>query len=246
MSFSSLQIRYQTARSLPAPYAYFLTLTARPSSDRTVGIDLAITYPDRDDIADDELIAEGYTRDDDYSWEGQLPEAWLMSLTDLIAKIRLQPSNEDDLGDDDDFWDVAISTSNGNRHGSPQQTDEWQYLLQELIQATYEVSGRERPFELTYLHGSSMDEVEVQVTASFAKRSVTVLRIQNRQQSSQTMPWETLQKLMSQVYAHEFNPDEAQTKRPDRVGHWLKLGPAEWYNINKLQSLIPVFTKLCL
>ena len=76
MSFQRLQIRYQTARSLPAPYAYFYTLTAKPAGASEVQIDLAITYPDRDDIDDDELIAEGFTRNDDLTWSGGYPKPW--------------------------------------------------------------------------------------------------------------------------------------------------------------------------
>ncbi|GAB3546175.1 hypothetical protein [Spirosoma fluminis] len=239
MAFKTLQIRYQTARSLPAPYAYFYTLTAKPISSDSVQLDLSVTYPDRDDIDDDELIAEGYTRDDDFSWSGRLPKAWLQTLANLVTQTRLQPLDEDTLGEDDDFWDVTIEQSSGTRQqGRPIKPDDWQYLMQELMQAVYESMGKERPFELSYLNlNSQKGDADVHLTASFTERSVTVVTTQNRREQRKTLPWSALQRLMADVYAHEYDPDEAQLKRPKQDGHWLNLGTDEWYNISGLPGL---------
>jgi hypothetical protein len=239
MSFKSLQIRFQTARSLPAPYAYFYTLTAKPIGSDGLQIDLAITYPDREDIDEDELIAEGYTRDDDFTWAGRLPKAWLQTVDQQVSKPRLQPLDEDALSEDDDFWDITIVTSPGEQQqGRPTKPDDWHYLVQELMQAAYEAIGKERPFELSYLNlNSQKGDVEVQVTASFAERSVKVISKQNRQEQAKTIPWTALQRLMTEVYRHDYDPDEAQLKRPKRDGHWLNLGTEEWYDISTLPTL---------
>ena len=239
MSFKSLQIRYQTARSLPAPYAYFYTLTARPVASNGLQVDLAITYPDRDDIDDDELIAEGFTRDDDFSWSGKLPKPWLDTVTNLTGKTRLQPLDEELLGEDDDFWDITLETDQtGSQQGIPKNADEWHYLVQELMQAAYESIGRERPFELTYIDLSNRQrDAELQLTASFAERTVTLRTREDRREQSRTLPWSTLQKVMSQVYEHDFDPDETQLKRPTRSGQWLNLGTDEWYDVSQFRAL---------
>ena len=241
-----LQIRYQTARSLPAPYAYFYTLTLRPVAGDALQADLAITYPDRDDIDDDELIAEGYTRDDDFSWSGRLPRTWLQTVTDLARKTRLQPADEDALGEDDEFWEMVIETDTAkSQTGRPLQPDNWQYVVQELIQAAYEADGRERPFELTYLDlSNAQNEVELRLTASFAERSVNVVRNQNRRDQTKTLPWATLQRVLSEVYAHDYDTDEAQLKRPRRDGQWLNLGAEEWYEVSELPTLKKMFDGL--
>ncbi|UFH53320.1 hypothetical protein [Spirosoma sp. KNUC1025] len=245
MSFKRLQIRYQTARSLPAPYAYFYTFTASQSAANTLQVELAITYPDRDDIDDDELIAEGYTRDDDFSWTGKLPRAWSETLGNLIAKTRLQPVDEDVLDEDDDFWDMTIEADGVSKQGRPANVDDWQYLMQELIQASYESIGRERPFELTYLNlNRHQGDQEIQLTASFSDRSVKVLRIENRREQAQTLPWTALQRIMSKVYEHDFDAEAAHAKRPRIDGQWLNLGGEEWYNISSLRALTKLFNEL--
>lgn len=245
MSFNRLQIRYQTARSLPAPYAYFYTLAIRPVANNTLQVDLAITYPDRDDIDDDELIAEGYTRDDDFSWSGRLPKAWLDTVVNLVAKTRLQPLEEDTLAEDDDFWDMTIEANGNTKQGHPTNADDWQYLIHELIQASYESINRERPFELTYLSlNPQQGDYEVQLTASFAERSIKTSVRQNRRERSQTLPWSMLQQVMSKVYEQDFSPDDTVFKRPKRDGRWLNLGGEEWYDVSNLRALTKLLQNL--
>ncbi|GAB3719187.1 hypothetical protein [Spirosoma lituiforme] len=246
MSFKSLQIRYQTARSLPAPYSYFYTLSITTVAANALQVALAITYPDREDIDDDELIAEGYTRDDDYAWSGRLPRAWWESLAALVRKTRLQPLNEDELDEEDDFWDITIEPDNGTKtSGKPTKPDDWQYLMQELIQATYEALGRERPFELTYLNLSDpREELELRMTASFVDRSVKLTTVENRREQTKTLPWSTLQHVMSQVYSYDYDPDDAQLKRPRRDGQWLNLGTEEWYDISTYRAVGKLFRDL--
>jgi hypothetical protein len=246
MSFKSLQIRYQTARSLPAPYTYFYTLTITTVTANAIQVELAITYPDRDDIDDDELIAEGYTRDDDFSWSGRLPKAWWESFAALVRKTRLQPTNEDELGEDDDFWAITIETDGGNKtNGKPAKADDWQYLMQELIQASYEAIGRERPFELIYLNLSGQQgDLELRLTASFAERTVNITTVENRHEQTKTVPWSTLQHVMSQVYNYDYDPDDAQLKRPKRDGQWLNLGTEEWYEVSDYRALGKMFRDL--
>ena len=242
MSFTNLRIRYQTARSLPAPYAYFYTLTARPTGP-DVQVDLAITYPDRNDIDDDELIAEGFTRNDDFNWSGRLPGAWLRALGDVADKTRLQPLDEEQLGEEDDFWSVTLSDRAGDS-GKPANADDWQYVVQELIQATYEADKRERPFELTFLENDGRRAGrELILTASFADRSVTI-RDQHQRDGSRLLPWSTLRRVMSAVYGVDFDPERTLDRRPKTGGQWLNLGADEWYDVSSLRELTAMLQRL--
>lgn len=245
MSFKHLQIRYQTARSLPAPYAYFYTLTARPTANGSLDIDFSITFPDRDDIDDDELMAEGYTRDDDFGWAGRLPNAWQRALTDLVDKTRLRPLVEDDLHEDDPFLELTIALPNGQQaQGTPRgNVDDWLYLVQELMQAAYEAGGREAAFMLHFLDTDGSSPLEIDLIASFAERSIQVKRIQKPNEQQKTIPWSRLSSIMEEVYRHDY-PDEPLLKRPRQAGQWLNLGADEWYNISAFKSLITMLRGL--
>lgn len=250
MTVKALQIRYQTARSLPAPYAYFYTFSAKWLANKGLQIDLAMTYPDREDIDDDELIAEGYTRDDDFQWSGQLPQAWAQTLSELATKARLMPVGEDTLDEDDDFWEVTIEQINGpTRYGRPAEkgkgsTSDWQYLMQELIQAIYEAQGRERPFELKFLDYHKQDRIDVSLTASFVERSVQVITTANQRKQTKILPWSELQRIMGVVYSYDYEPEDALTKLPRQDGQWLNLGTEEWYDVQPMRELGDLFKKL--
>ncbi|TAE32907.1 MAG: hypothetical protein EAZ91_03330 [Cytophagales bacterium] len=241
--FKNAQIRFQTARSLPAPYAYFFTLAVRPAFKEYLAVDLQITYPDREDIADDELLAEGYTRNDDFSWSGRLGNAWQQAMEGLVRKTRLEPFNEEELDEDDDFWEITLTAEDGTQTaGMPDNYEDWQYLIQELMQATYESAGRERPFELTYLESNRDGDTEVKLTASFADRTVKIETLQGGR--SQSLPWKRLQPIMSTIYSVDFESEDPQLKRPRRDGLWLNLGTDEWYDVSDYEDIDGLFKGL--
>ena len=245
MSFKTLKIRYQTARSLPAPFALFYTLTLT-SLVGELGVELTLVYPDRDDMDEEELLADGFTPDDDLTWSGRLPQTWRQAISTLADKTRLQPIDENQLDEDDEFWEVSLETPNApTRQGRPQRTDDWQYVVQELIQAIYERAGREHPFALTYLHVAHPAAAqEIQLTASFADRTVQVLTKQNQQERTRTLPWDTLQRVMSVVYTPDYDTDDARPSRPKQPGHWLNLGTDEWVDISAYPEVMSTLSGL--
>ncbi len=243
--FKNAQIRFQTARSLPAPYAYFFTLSAKPAIAHSLAVDLNVTYSDRDDIDDDELIAEGYTRDDDFVWNGQLGQAWQQALDSLVRTTKLNPLNEDELDEDDDFWEVTLTAEDGTQTaGMPRNYEQWQYLIQELMQAAYESAGRERPLEVIYLEPRRDAEFELTLTASFADRTVNVEIRQQGRSSMKTLPWKQLQPIMSTIYELDFDWQEAELKRPRRDGAWLNLGANEWQDVGQYEEIVSLFRGL--
>jgi hypothetical protein len=188
------------------------------------------------------LIAEGFTRDDDFKWSGQLPKAWLQAITDVVDKTRLQPLDEDKLGEDDEFWELTLSSG---KPGKPANADDWQYVIQELIQATYEADKRERPFELTFLDIDSRGTVQdLVLTASFAERTVVVRDARKPRDGSRTLPWSSLQHVMSTVYSIDFDPQTTLDRRPKTSGQWLNLGTDDWYDIRQQPKLSRVLMAL--
>lgn len=243
--FKSAQIRFQTARSLPAPYAYFFTLSVRPAFKEYLAVDLNITYPDRDDIDEDELIAEGYTRNDDFQWSGRLGNAWLQAVEALVRKTKIDALNEDELTEDDDFWEITLTADDGSQTaGMPKNYEDWQYLIQELMQATYESAGRERPFELIYLELQRGGDVEVRLQASFADRTIKVETIQDRRSRSKTLLWKQLQPIMATIYGVDFDEEAIELKRPRRDGTWLNLGQEEWYDVRPYEEIVQLFREM--
>lgn len=243
MSFKNLQLRYQTAAIMPGPFAHFYTLTLSPAAQNTLQTAISIDYPDREELDEEDIIGEGFTLDDNFDWSGRLPQTWLDRVTAQVKKTRLMPFHEDDLGENDDFFELTLETAEEKTsQGQPADRDSWQYLAQELIQATYEAAGREHPFALTYLDLTQVSNTELRLTASFEKRTLTVETSAGTQ--PRPLPWDELQRIMSQVYSADYNPEEAILVRPKQDGRFLNLGNEEWYNISDQPALHKLFRNL--
>lgn len=241
MSFKTLQIRYQTAAIMPGPFAHFYTLSLTPTASTYLQTEISIDYPDREELDEEDIVGEGFTLDDNFTWQGILPETWLDAVTPLTGNAKLKPLDEDSLGENDDFFEVTLVTADGQTNqGTPAVRDAWQYLAQELIQATYEAAGREHPFELIYVDNTQVSTGELRLTASFAARTLTV----TTDGKVRPLPWNELQRIMSRVYSAEYNPDEALLNRPKQDGRFLNMGTEEWYNISDQPALHKLFKQL--
>ncbi|XWW45405.1 hypothetical protein JYG30_22160 [Fibrella sp. USSR17] len=238
MSFAALQIRFQSAGMIPAPYTHFYELQARPVGKNGLQIDFSITYTDREDLDEEDIVGEGFTLTDDFSWSGQLGSAWLPLIDRLVTTTKLGPFDETALDEEDDFLEVTIDSGTGQPIvGTPTDPEGFLYAIQELIQAIYEAGGKEKPFELSYLSFQRSGDSEVHLQAQFATRTVKLITVRNGQEQNRTLPWDQLRSLMSVVFAHDYIPGEGTPKPPKRDGHYLDVGGDEWHDISTLDEV---------
>jgi hypothetical protein len=237
MSFSSLVVRFQSAAMIPPPYTHYYTLTARPQGQQ-LRIEFSITYTDREELDEEDITGEGFTLSDDFEWSGTLGKAWLPIIEKLLKSTRLKPFDEAKLGEEADYLEVTITPNGGTAQvGTPTDAEAFLYTIQELIQASYEAGGKERPFELIYLNYNPNSDLELRINASFAERTVQRLLRRNRQDSVQTLSWERLKEAMAVVYAHDYHPDDSLSKPPKQDGQYLCPTGQEWYDITSLTDV---------
>ena len=142
-----IHVRYQTL-TLPPPYSYQYTLRAELLPQR-VAISLDWQYTDRDELSAEEIWEEGFSPDDDFRWQGDLPGVWTPVLNEWVAQthwLPVSPSSDTDA--------LVVSVTPASRppvEGVPDDVSGWEYQLQELVQATYEAAERERPLRVRYL-----------------------------------------------------------------------------------------------
>ncbi len=229
---------------IPAPYTHFYELTARPYGN-SLQIDFSIAYPDREELDEEDIVGEGFTMTDDFSWSGELGAAWLPVIDKLVSTTKLGPFDETTLDEDDDFLEVTVDTGfDDPQVGTPLDTETFLYTIQEMIQAIYEASGKEKPFELSYLSFQRSGDSEVHIQAQFATRTVRLITVQNGEEKSKTIPWGQLRALMSRVFAHDYIPGEGTAKPPKRDGHYLDIGGNEWHDIGTLDDVHETLSEL--
>ncbi|MGB3778659.1 MAG: hypothetical protein WA960_09905 [Tunicatimonas sp.] len=224
-----VNIRFQT-RSLPPPYSYHYALELR-LEDQAVRARLDWTYTDRDELTEGDIEEEGFSANDDFFWEGTLPLVWKAPLHDLLQNPRWLP----ETATDDSALRVTVTDSTKETTGgSPYDHAEWEYFLQETVQAIYEAAQRERPLRLAYLAIQEDGKpVELRWEASFLHRSFTMMRVSDDQSPKQPVPWQQLRSLLQAWYVPDYHPEKAEPSFPQQAGDYVDPGDGHWYQLGK-------------
>lgn len=219
-------IRFQTAPVVPAPYANFQTIKLHVRSEDDLIVDFSIKYTDREDLEEEEILEEGFTLDDDFTWKGTIPVNWLREFNAIYSSSKIVRQREEK--EFEDFIEVEIEENEKRVTVYPVDKERWVYFLQEFMQAILETAGRELPFELTYLDYDAEPQSEVALKASFATKIFTM---SENNGPLKKLDWGFLQKVMDTVYRAEFIYDNATDKKPTKKGKYLYIGDQLWYQL---------------
>lgn len=139
----TIEFSYQT-QHLPAPYAYAAFLQLEEQSGQ-LNVQLSLSYLERDELTEDEILAEGFSLNDDLEWKGTLGSNWNL-LFPLVEQYHFgkEPPEQD-------YLHVSID---GVEKGFPKEIQSAVYLFQELLQAVYEKADLAPPLEILWFDGS--------------------------------------------------------------------------------------------
>jgi hypothetical protein len=171
-----LTIYFETLAQLPPPYSYRYVLKLKPSF-QFFHADLQLTYTHRDELDADEIEAEGFSENDDYQWRGNLEKVWRDTVEKLLERTQIEAATEWD--EETDMLLLEWTPTDKTQKGVPQNREAWLYLAQELVQAVYETSGLERPFELSVLDIQPQSVQQATLTASFKTRTAQIKQVFN-------------------------------------------------------------------
>lgn len=197
----NIEISFQT-QGVPAPFAFAVVM--RLSLERqAVLMDFDLQYLDRDDLTDEEIIAEGYTLDDDFEWKGEIGENWIEPLQTLLqSDFQVDPLEEHYLHLQQDGKDLGFPSS-GN-----------EVVVQELMQAALEGGKREEPLTLSYRSKSDSGTV----VWEFQHRKVYL--------NDSHLPWDKALELMKIAYQVDY--EEMKAKKKAFVES-ISLDAVHWY-----------------
>lgn len=192
---------FQTLQ-LPPPFAYAYTIELG-FEQQELAVDFHLEYLNRDAITAEEILEEGFSTNDDFEWKGSLREVWSQHLKRELNGLKLAKPT-----DHDPVW---IHIKSDKLEGNVAETDKWDFLLQELIQAIYEQAKRELPLKMKFINRIKGKSEFYELEGSFANRSCKV--------NSKPISWEEMQFLMSEVFALDF--DGEYTDQPAKDGLWI-------------------------
>ncbi|MCE7039451.1 hypothetical protein [Dyadobacter sp. CY312] len=219
-------VRFQSAPVVPAPFSHFYTLELDIHSKDDVKVDFAIKYTDREDLDEDEILDEGFSLDDDYSWKGAVPALWITEFQTILASSKIIRQREEK--EFEDFVEIELLENDKRVTVYPVDKERWAYFLQEFMQAIFEASGKEKPFELSFLtiDGGKSDLIELRAT--FADKAFA---LKKNGGSAESLNWAQLQKVMDVVYKAEFVEENATESKPSKSGSYISAGDDLWYQL---------------
>jgi hypothetical protein len=220
-SFQQLIIHFETANNVPPPFSYRYKLILKPTPQAILA-DISLIYTDRDEVQADEIEAEGFTDNDDFSWKGSLNSVWQSEIEKLLLNSKITNAK---VGDETDLLVLEYE----DEKGVPSSLQKWHFLAQELIQATYETAKKERPFELIVLKNNQTQTTEAKLTASFVSRTIVVEGLAN----PKTIDWKELTTMMETIFAPDYLTNEASANKPSKSGLFVNLGDELWYEVGK-------------
>lgn len=222
-AITTIRIEYLDNFS-PPPFAhqYVLEIDCRNKFPK---LQYSLCYLERDSLSEEEILDEGFTLNDDFSWQGNLPPTWQQVIQEELKKWNWSSTQEEVQR-----LYVAVTPSGGNMlYLTAEQEEEALLFVQELIQALYEKSKKEYPLIM------EMKEVMPNGTAylfhleaSFLHRRITVEEKPGNFHRSHN--WRTLFPFLERIDTLEFDISRGQQEPGKKPGAYLNFGDGTWYH----------------
>ena len=213
---------YESPSDIPAPYHFEALFEFKSFENDILELSLHVQYLDREDFSSEELISEGLSIEDKFEWSGELPIIWKNRLALSFSKYR---SGSCDPKDAEPF--IAIETANSSTY-VPRFLDFEENLVQELMQAIFEVTGKEYPLFLGFQFKDENDTWnKYQGEMSFATLNFTYSNSSGQVET--ISDWDKLQDIVNTVFIAEFINDKAMEDLKKSSAFAVFPGDGFWY-----------------
>lgn len=225
---SAVEIQFNTAEIIPPPYSHCYSMRIDDLGSSSPMVRFVLHYTQREDLTVEEILDEGFSENDDFEWAGELHSAWGETITATLQKTKLTTKP---LKAESNEVQITIHTPDAPEQvGIPANTQEWEYLGQELIQAIFETANIEAPLRLIYLKRSPKgQQVQLEMNVFFSRRTVKASMQMGQLKKSRQLDWQTLNPMLKLIYSGEFLAEKALSKEPHSPGKYLSLGDGLWY-----------------
>ncbi len=221
---SRLEIEFDSG-VIPPPYSHIFKLKIS-FGKHFLDTQLDMVYTEREEISEDEIINEGFSMDDDYHFQGEIPKVWEIPIKDLYTRSRWSNKKLDDEG--------GIKLLSKDLHGQivrtiPLNQEDWQFFAQDYIQAIYEITKKEAPLTIKYIIKEKDLVTNISLTVLFSIRKIEAEINGN----SKEVDWKETKELLSFIFLPDYDYGIATESKPNQNGHFIECGDGFWHNMEK-------------
>lgn len=221
-----LEIDYDSG-TVPAPFSHVFKL--KVSFEKIfINTQFDIHYTDREDLSEEEIINDGFTLEDDYSFIGEIPKVWEPPFKILYSQSKWSNKKTLDLSG-------GIKVLAKDLHGKitrtiPNNQQEWLYLVQEYIQAIYEINKKEAPLTIKYMIIENKGkEILYELTVKFSTKKIEFYINGEEKYAG----WEETKPLLSYVFLPDYNYELGENSPPTDKGIYIDCGDGIWHEFGK-------------
>ena len=226
-NMKSYSLLFQTAGDIPPPHAFHTFIKLEVKNSNVLFTEFKQEYIDRNEIPVDEIEAEGFTENDDFSWQGALPFFWMEEMERILEKSEWKEATNSQ---------VLLLDPVGTDFLSPVSERQWISFTEELIQACLEEGGKELPMEMTLgqLEKSNFFE-KVRLEWSFSRREVLAQAVGGSQAKFAFLEWEEGQSQLKDWIEMEASEKDLYQLPKSKGWYWL-LNNEIWIPYSKEKS----------
>jgi hypothetical protein len=222
-SLSGIILEYDSG-IVPPPYSHVFRLALNWEKGN-LDVKLDLHYTEREELSDQEILDEGFTLNDDYSYSGKLNPVWVKPIEELFAKTRWTNKDIDEGG----ITITPIEKGKDEGVKIPANQEEWQLMAQDLIQAIYETVKKELPLQVNYRLVENDQTTDCSLTVHFSNREV----IFEKGGKSRTIHWEYAIQLMKVVFTPDYHYEMAKEEPGNKRGGYIDCGDGFWHELGK-------------
>jgi hypothetical protein len=175
---NSYKLFYESPINVPAPYHLEAVFTFLQFDTLQPTVEIEIQYIDRSDFSREELIADGLVPDDQWTYTGELPLVWRDR---LLSQFQEYVTGSCSPKDQEPF--ITLEANDTTPH-VPIYLESQETLIQEYMQAMFEIDGRELPLYLGFqFKDRSGNWRKIEGEISFASLSFSYLDSEEVQKS---------------------------------------------------------------
>ncbi|MGD1841270.1 MAG: hypothetical protein ACFB0B_10295 [Thermonemataceae bacterium] len=221
--WSHFTIQFQTAPHTPPPYCYQCIVLVHFLTNK-LSVQVRLHYFSRASLTEEEIIAEGFSIEDDFDWEGTLPNTWVKALQNLLQQTTWvdSPQGQDYLAVITDEKETLF----------PREVTTWEMTFQALLQAAHELNESGGLTEIQFLAVfNNSKKQHIILRPRFSTREVTILMASNT--TKKKVAWSTFHQLMVELHTLTLQEEQASTKPPRREGYYINHGDGYWYLLGR-------------
>ena len=209
---------------VPPPFSHFYRL-ALDWRERTLEADFEIHYTNREDLTEEEILDEGFTPDDNFSFRGELDYVWKKVISQEFEKTKWsgRPPEEGGLSI------TAVTDGKPGTAKAPENQEAWQMLAQDVIQAIFETAKKEAPLTVNYRLVDNENIRDCAITMKFSSRQAIV----QVQEESREINWEYAVQLLKMVFTPDYNYELAKETPSNKRGAYIECGDGYWHELGK-------------